>query len=178
MMSLDVIHRPAPRGGRPPIFGTVLRDGHGDIILVRNVYAFGANTGNTGSPRSEAWVALRADGYAPAVVRLSGQWWHLCEPSDFGEIHGSALRESLRRCGYERSDVWPGNPSPSWPTTIWDRRIILPDDDRWPRGRDTLRQSLRTMLAARNECPDDQVWRIDAAILALSPKTSEADRGR
>lgn len=168
-MLIDVC-TPAKGRGRPRIVGTVVRDESGEMILVRRIYSLGENAGNTGSPRSESWVAMRRDGLAPVIVRGAPGRWHIAGHLDFGEIWVSELAASLIACGYTIADVWPGSQSPTWPVSVWDRRIVLPDDDRWPKEAKSLAKYIKDLLRDRNECPDAEVWRIDARIIAASPK--------
>jgi hypothetical protein len=87
---------------------------------------------------------------------------------------GSYYGEALRLSGYTLDDISPGA-HPTWPTTIWDRRVILPDDSRFPSvKRATVGKAVAEALASRNRCPEDEVWRVDAFILGLSPKDSQA----
>jgi hypothetical protein len=174
----EVVRAPPKAAGRPKIAGTVLRDEAGDLCLVRRIWSHAEGAGGTGSPRSEGWVALRAESFRPAIAAgRPGQWRTvgLCDvPADLA----SELADALALAGDYR--VWHlvgrGEPGVDWPVTIWDRRVVLPDDDRWPRYKDSLVPAIDELLAKRNTCPDDEVWACDSQILNLAPRDRRLDR--
>lgn len=164
---------PPPKKGRPPVGGTVLATPDGArYVLVRCAFAEGENAGATGSPRVELWVAFAEADFAPLVVRGSGwrgvpmEWaavegWH-----EIGEVRRDDVLDALRLATH-------GPPEDDPPTTIWDRRVLLPDDDRFPRSKYRLRDELRGLLERRNNCPDDEVAAIDCMVLNLAPRARE-----
>lgn len=179
MIPLTVVCVPTrPGTGRPRVSGTVLATPDGArYVAVRCAFSSGEDTGSTGSPRVEVWVALAEANYAPLVVRGSGwrgvpmEWaaieaWH-----EIGEIRQPDVLDALRRATHSTSvvDVLFG-PQDDPPTTIWDRRVILPDDARFPRSKYPLRGRLRELLARRNFCSDEEVASIDCEIMNLAPR--------
>lgn len=183
MIPLTTIRTPPPGKGRPPIGGTVLAAPDGSrYVAVRCAYSCGLDTAGTGSPRAEVWVALAEDGpdrFAPILVRGASRGGAPLEWAAFegwGEIDGirrEQVIDALRLATHDRSAAGPVvGPGPDdWPpTTILDRRVILPDDPRWPKGRDALRAGVRALIARRNECPDEEVGAIDCMIMNLCPR--------
>lgn len=164
--------------GRPKISGTVLSDDGGRMCLVKCLFSGGENVGNTGSPRVEIWVALREGWLAPVVVRgwKAGKremmWDVMRGRHELSADNLAALAKWLGKIGYAATDVWPPNgqraSAPTWPLSLWERRVILPDDRRWPKTQKSRAKTINKMLAERNECDPDYVWAIDAQILALS----------
>lgn len=184
MIPMTVIFKPAARsgarGGRPPIFGTVLAAPDGTrYVVVRCAYSLGEDAANTGSPRVEVWVAFAETDFAPSVVRGSGrrgaplEWaavegWH-----EIGDVRREEVLDAIRWATHTPSlvDVLLGPIEPT-PTTIWDRRVVLPDDERYPRSKYPLRAGLLELMDRRNTCAADEVPAIDAMILNLAPRES------
>lgn len=175
--NLAICRTPPAGKGRPPIVGTVLRDGLGEMCLVRRIWSHAENAGNTGGPRTECWIALRNGDsravdppFRPAIVLGRPGDWRAGTLADVPPIWATELTEALLATGdYRPWDLEPGDHVPDWPATIWDRRVILPDDGRYPAEKASVAPSIRSLLDQRKGCPDDQVWAIDAQILNLAP---------
>lgn len=166
---LQIIRVPPHKGGRPPVARTVLRDSIGEIVLTRRLYSHGENLGNTGGPRADAWIGLRRNTLHPLLILGRPGEWRVGWLHDIGPMWHKPLEESLRDSGYRIDDLqWTGEPL--WPTTIMDRRIVLPGDDRWGKKSPSVAAFLREFMTTRNQCPDDQVWIEDAMILTFAPK--------
>lgn len=164
-MDLRIVRQPVQSGrGRPRISGTILASPNEQMVIVRRAFSGAANEGNTGSQPVEVWVAVSHDrdrGYRLHVVRRAGgrhATWHLAPPDEW---QTAVVRSALDACHARCSDP---------PRTIWDHRVILPDDPRWPKGRESLREWLTALLCERSNACDDNLWAIDAAIIAASPR--------
>lgn len=179
MIPLTVVRTPPAGRGRPPIGGTVLATPDGArYVAVRCAYSLGEDAGSTGSPRVEVWVAFAESDFAPLVIRGSGrrgvpmEWSALEGWHEIGDIRRDEVLDAIRWATHNPHlvDALFG-PQEDPPATIWDRRVVLPDDDRFPRSRYPLRPGLRELLERRNTCPDDEIAAIDAMILNLAPRS-------
>lgn len=170
---MQTIYSPPAGKGRQRISGTVVASGDEQYCLVKRLasHAEGVN----GSPRVEIWIGLSESAMAPKIFRRGWfSWdadseWEMTIATDHGAFVLPEIEAVLATIGYQLSDVWPGNPCPDWPTMIWDCRVILPDDPRWslpPTNQRT--EGIRQLIRRRNICPDEEVWQIDALILAIA----------
>lgn len=178
MTPMTPIFRPSSSVGRPPVVGTILATPDGRrYALVRCAFSLGEDAGGNGSPRVECWVGLAEADYGTLIVRGVGRkgtpldWTAIDGWHEISEIRHPEVAEAIRLATKD----WPTLPSLSGPiddqpTTILDRRVILPDDDRFPKDMPAIRQSLRDLITRRNTCPDDEVWAIDCVILNLAPR--------
>lgn len=176
-MSLQVLRTPPSGRGRPTIAGTILWDGATQMVCVRRCLSLPRDCGGTGSPRCEVWIALRENDFAPIVVRGGTtdarlDWSRIFSKADCG-LRLIDVEKSLARCGYKADDLWraPRVDGSTWPVSIWDRRIVLPDDSRFPKNKkQTIGLAIEKMMLDRNACDDNNVWHLDARIMALAPK--------
>lgn len=166
-------YSPPPGKGRQRISGAVVANGNEQYCLVKRLVSHAE--GLNGSPRVEIWIGLSESAMAPKIFRRGWfSWdtaaeWEITREADHGPFMLTEFEVDLAAIGYQLTDVWPGNPYPAWPTNILDCRVILPDDRRWslpPTNQRT--ESIRQLIRRRNICPDEEVWRIDALILAIA----------
>lgn len=183
MQPLSTVSSPPSGRGRPKVAGTVLARPSGEeLVLVRQVFAGGEDTGGTGCPAVAVWIAFTAPGergYSPVLVRRASFGLAVDWPWSELACHEVAAMEAihdvagcLRLCGRTVADLLPTT-LPHWPTMIWDRRVILPDDRRYPaEKKKPLGEVITAMLRDRQTCLDAHVWRIDGQILAICPRVA------
>lgn len=162
---MRIVRVPAKSGGRPRIYGTVLAGRRERIVLVRLAYSLAENAGNTKSRQVECWIGIGVDSGKPRIVRRCGGKWQRFSRDDAG-LRAADIDRAIAACR-----LTPKLTSqPDWPWSIWDRRVILPDDRRFPAAAKGIGRLISSLLADRNNCTDDEVRIIDAQILAISLK--------
>jgi hypothetical protein len=122
------------------------------------------------------WAALSETGFFPSLVRRTdvGDGDPTWERYDGWDEVGTVRRNDVFDALYLATRFPRKGPLPDatfeWPTSIYDRRVVLPDDPRFKKARNVHGDKIAGLLARRNTCPDDEVAAIDATILNLSPR--------
>lgn len=194
---LTVVCTPPRGNGRPRIYGTILADEAGQMVLVKNLFSGAENVGNAGSPRVEIWLALRRESLMPVVVRgrpatdgtvppshaargvtrpriehRPAEWAMLAGKHELSPDNLARLAEYLAGISYATTDVWPPNghraSAPTWPLSLTDSRVVLPDDGRWPKKHQQPRaRNAKRLLAELESAAAEMAWAIEAQILAV-----------
>lgn len=186
MLPMTVVSSPPPGRGRPPLAGTVLAaPGGARYVVCRCAFSGGENVGGTGGPRVEVWVALASartptlPRFHPLVVRGSGrrgsplEWQAVEHWHEVGEIRRHEVVEAVGLALHEPEFRGDMTPDPRRPSTIWDRRVLLPDDDRFPPGRPRwLVETLTGLLARRNSATEADGAVIDALVMNFAPRAA------